>query len=529
MSSEEEEMICSKCNKISEYSLVLTCEHNLCIPCARKKLLTKQIKNYNVSPFIRCDICNSWTELEPETFKQILEGGYEDNEEENEFNNINFNNNENILFNNNIEINSNEYINQEEEQNDNLDKNNYINENNQMKTPENKINNNPNINKNKNIENNISTSEINIINELSQNNIKQLCKEHSEPLTYLCLDCMSNCVCSECVVHGIHKNHEVLNIKKAYPLIFKKLGDLSKYANDQKRSILLVNESILKKKNLVNDLIDRCKNEIHNTFEQVKIKLDNKEKEIIDNTRNLLSKNIEELNNYENGMKSNLTKLEDIIEKINNILNKKDELNTINYFCENKNKILQQCDLNEINALPDLDNFTNIKIEPNLFTFNNMLEGINNFNFEITNIKGIESNNKRKNSSKMPKNKAKRSNNNIIDNNNINQFNNYMTNDNDNNYNMYNNMPKQNIPNSFQNQIPNNNVKKKRPRTAKPSNKRRYMQNKMPINNINNFPVNFDQNMMNFQNDFNLNNEVFQNDINENMEDLGIYEINNEI
>jgi hypothetical protein len=80
---------------------------------------------------------------------------------------------------------------------------------------------------------------------------------------------------------------------------------------------LLVNESILKKKNLVNDLIDRCKNEIHNTFEQAKIKLDNKEKEIIDNTRNLLSKNIEELNNYENGMKSNLTKLEDIIEKIN--------------------------------------------------------------------------------------------------------------------------------------------------------------------------------------------------------------------
>ena len=51
----------------------------------------------------------------------------------------------------------------------------------------------------------------------------------------------------------------------------------------------------------------------------------------------------------------------------------------------------------------------------------------------------------------------------------------------------------------------------------------------MPINNINNFPVNFDQNMMNFQNDFNLNNEVFQNDINQNMEDLGIYEINNEI
>ena len=62
---------------------------------------------------------------------------------------------------------------------------------------------------------------------------------------------MSNCVCSECVVHGLHRNHEVLNIKKAYPLIYNKLQDLSKYVNSQIKEVSLKNETIAKKKILL--------------------------------------------------------------------------------------------------------------------------------------------------------------------------------------------------------------------------------------------------------------------------------------
>jgi len=413
------------------------------------------------------------------------------------------NNNKNYNFNNNKG-----YMNIEELNNNG--------ENEESQNKNNKINENKNINNNKNIENNnnISTSEINIINELSHNNIKQLCKEHSEPLTYLCLDCMSNCVCAECVVHGIHKNHEVLNIRKAYPLIYKKLEDLSKYANDQKKSIFLVNEAITKKKKLVNTLIERCKNEIHNTFEQIKLRLDNKEKEIINNTTSILYKNIEELNNYDILLKQNSDTVEELIEKINNILRKKDELSIINYFCENRNKILKQCDLNELNNLPDLDSFTNFKIEPNRFTLNNMLEGINNFNFDITNIKGIATNNKKKNKSnkKILKSQFTQPNYDIM-NNNINQYQNI---NNNNNYSMFNKMSNPNITNTFSNQIPgNNNFKKERPRTAKSHTRRRKKNNVMQINNIQNYPNNLNQNI-----------DYFQNDFNQNFDNNGMFDIN---
>ena len=507
--SSEEEIICSRCNNPTEETLVLTCEHNLCLSCAAKLLNAQRITNYSSTKFIKCDKCKIFTELEPETIKQILEQGNQKIEE---------NNKEKGLINNN-----NEYMNTDEL--NNVFNNN--SDNNQSPTKLNK-----NINNNKNIENNnISTSEMNIINELSQNNIKQMCKEHLEPLTYLCLDCMSNCICAECVVHGIHKNHEVLNIKKAYPLIFKKLEDLCKYANDQKKSIFLVNETITKKKNLVNTLIDRCKNEIHNTFEQIKMRLENKEKEIINNTTSLLYNNIEELNNFEIELQKNSSNLEEIVGKINNILKKKDELNTINYFCENNDKIIKQCESNEINNLPDLDNFTNIKIEPNVFTLNNMLEGINNFNFDIKTLKGFENNNRRNNNNniyKIPKNRTKKPNN-IIMNNNINQFHN-LTNENNNNFNMFNNMQRMNNSNYILNQMPNNNLKNKRPRTAKSNSRRRKMNHNIGQinNNIENYPININDNLNNYPKNINQNIKNYQNNQkSQNFNNIGMYEENN--
>ena len=89
------------------------------------------------------------------------------------------------------------------------------------------------------------------------------------------------------------------------------MEDLSKYADDQKKSILLINETISKKKDCINALIERCKSEIHSTFEQIKLKLDNKEKEIINNTTNILHKSIDDLDNYDNSLQKNSGNLEE--------------------------------------------------------------------------------------------------------------------------------------------------------------------------------------------------------------------------
>jgi len=47
-----------------------------------------------------------------------------------------------------------------------------------------------------------------------------MCREHpDENLNYYCFDCNCECICCECIVHGVHRDHNVANITKAAPLI----------------------------------------------------------------------------------------------------------------------------------------------------------------------------------------------------------------------------------------------------------------------------------------------------------------------
>jgi len=44
------------------------------------------------------------------------------------------------------------------------------------------------------------------------------CREHpDEEVNYFCFDCICPPICSECVVHGTHRGHNVATIRKAYP------------------------------------------------------------------------------------------------------------------------------------------------------------------------------------------------------------------------------------------------------------------------------------------------------------------------
>lgn len=492
--SSEEDIYCTKCNNKTEQTLMLSCEHNLCLSCAAKSLNEQHIKDFNSVQYLKCDQCNSLTELDPETTKQILsEGGYN---QENDFNQNNMNNNnENYIIDN---IDSNYFLDFEDGNNG---MNKHPNNKQNIQSIKEKQSSQTKTNhSNKRGDNNISASEINIINDLMSNH-KNLCKEHGEPLTYLCLDCMSNCVCPECVVHGIHRNHEVLNIKKAYPLIYNKMQDLSKYVNDQIKELGLVNETISKKKIFMNTLIDRCKNEVHNTFEQIRIRLDNKEKEIINKTTNYFNKNIYELNNYNNIIQNKLSTLSNLIDQINNTVIKKDELNTINYFCENKNKILSQAELNELNTLPDLDTFTNIKIEPDKLTLNKILEGMNNFHFNVNNTKGMDMNNRglvnNNNLSKMKSQSNFNNNNQFNTMNNINAMKNNMNNNMNANMTMNNNNMNRNQFINNNQRLQNNNYMNQRPKSSKGNNQNRQMNNMMKLNNNFQQPSkNINQNMI---------------------------------
>ena len=349
-----EDIYCSKCNCKTEQALMLSCEHNLCMNCAAR--------NLNESPqqpkqFIICDLCGSKTKIDNQTSQEIFSSV---------FKNLNLNpnllNTTNDIYNNNLYRTQN--INQ-----------NY----------------NPNYNSNEiylhsmdNINNNILISNSNIINK------KKICKDHGEPISYLCLDCMTQCICSECIVHGAHHHHDVLNIKKAYPLILSKVQDLYKNISERMKALDDSRRNIEQKKKGIEALNIKCKNEIRNAFEIIRIRLNEKEKEILEKTEYTLKENLNELNTYERVIESKMTVMNKTIDSLNAHMMRKDELNLINYYCDNRSNISSQIESNENNGLFNMNIISDLKINIDKSSFDNMLISLNNLDFEINSFKPID-------------------------------------------------------------------------------------------------------------------------------------------
>ena len=376
--SKEEEICCSNCGIICDQTLLLSCDHNLCMNCAANNLVRNELPGMNKIQYIICDICQQKTEIDTNTSKEVLSLG---------LNNLNKNNEE--VEKNFDNINEYEY-NTFQENNQKLNLQNSLmnsNNNNDFESPVNIVYFNTN---NNNLDNLSSKYDItDIKNNINRSNI---CQDHGEPITYLCLDCMSKCICSECVVHGIHRNHEVLNIKKAYPLIYNKTQEIGNHINTKIKELFITQKNIEQKKKEIGNLNNKCRIDIRQAFDELRSLLNKKEKEIMDKTENTLNDNINELNTYNHIIQSKILLLNKLSETVNVYLMRKNELSLINFYTENKNKILSQTEFNEINDINELnlEGMSNLKIDIDKCSFDAMISAINTLNFEINTFKGFD-------------------------------------------------------------------------------------------------------------------------------------------
>ena len=132
--------------------------------------------------------------------------------------------------------------------------------------------------------------------------------------------------------------------------------------------------------------------DIRQAFDELRNLLNKKEKEIMDKTDNNLNDNLNELNTYNQIIKSKILLLNRLNETVNVHLMRKDELSLINFYTENKNKILAQTELNEINNINNIniDSLSNLKVYIDKSSFDAMISAINTLNFEVNNLKGFD-------------------------------------------------------------------------------------------------------------------------------------------
>lgn len=221
------------------------------------------------------------------------------------------------------------------------------------------------------------------------NSKKEICREHNEEATYYCFDCLCRCICSECVVHGDHKSHQVMNVKKAFPIVIEKTEDMIFQVNSRIKDISNVENFLESRKKELVDNTNTLKSEISQTFEEIRARLLKKEKEIMEKADSYLQENLQELNTYSRVLQSKIISFNKIIDSVNANLIRRDEVTLLNYYSENKHKVFQSIEA-EIPEIPDFNTLYSLKVSINQNTFENLINTLNAIHVEISAIKGFE-------------------------------------------------------------------------------------------------------------------------------------------
>ncbi|CAD8147049.1 unnamed protein product [Paramecium octaurelia] len=196
---------CSYCQKVPDDILMLTCNHDLCLDCAAKSFSNQQAKKHK--KFFVCDICQVNTELDSNSIYELekihLASALHDRS------------NRKPALVQKVNINSEKQVKSKSQtRQDNK-------ENQKEKTIKFAI-------QNPEAKSSVHQSQRQMSKQQSENSFiqhsREQCLEHpEEEVSYFCFDCNSKCICPECIIHGIHKNHEVKTIKKSYPQVRKQL------------------------------------------------------------------------------------------------------------------------------------------------------------------------------------------------------------------------------------------------------------------------------------------------------------------
>ncbi|CAD8096258.1 unnamed protein product [Paramecium sonneborni] len=332
---------CSRCLKVPDDILMLTCSHDLCLLCAAKSFSQQQPKRSK--KFFVCDICSSNTELDANSVYEL----------------------EKLHLTTALQDRSNRKP--ASQQKSNLSSEKQLKPRSQTRQ-ENKEN-----TKEKSIKYNAQTieakvsvhqSQRNMSKQQSENsliqNIKGNCIDHpDEEVSYYCFDCNSKCICPECIIHGIHKNHEVKTIKKSYPIVRKQLEEQLEQNNQCIMQVENYRQELEKKQIQQQAIQDHLRLQIAQEIQALHQLLNSKQAELQEKVDNLPTI-MEQQEGYFNRLNEVEYKLQNFNEKINDMIDSKDECGLLNYYGSIQGQTTPQ--------IPPLPNIKEVQLSNQIFS-----------------------------------------------------------------------------------------------------------------------------------------------------------------
>jgi hypothetical protein len=137
------------------------------------------------------------------------------------------------------------------------------------------------------------------------------------------------------------------------------------------------------------------KQDISKAFEEIRLKLQRKEKELLERAEINLQENLQELNTYTKVINSKIIRLNKVADSINTHIVRNDEVTMLNFYSDNYTKVIHDVK-SDIPDIPPLEVMKSLSVNINQGSVEAMVNNLNGIQLEITSMKGL-------NISKIPK------------------------------------------------------------------------------------------------------------------------------
>lgn len=140
---------------------------------------------------------------------------------------------------------------------------------------------------------------------------------------------------------GHHRNHEVQTIKRAYPIIRGKTEEIVSQLTDKIDELRNYEDKYNGKRKELGDSVKMLRKTLNDTFNDLRQRIDAKEKEIAASLDSILDEAIGEVNGEVSTINSRIQSYKECLDEVNSFVCSKDETHLLNYFAANSGKILE--------------------------------------------------------------------------------------------------------------------------------------------------------------------------------------------
>ena len=229
-------------------------------------------------------------------------------------------------------------------------------------------------------------------NEISKASLRperEACREHpEEEVNYFCFQCMCPPVCSECVVHGAHRSHDVLTLKKALPVVTARLEDLVLQVSARIDDMNVLEQRLEARKRDIADQTSTLKQQMANSFEELRQRLEKKERELMANADGYMEQHVKEVDMHMRLLRGRASALSSTIETIREQHRQQEESRVLDFFALNYAKIVDGIE----SELPQLQDIQSQQVHitvngVNKHSLNRFIEDMQGLQLEIANMR----------------------------------------------------------------------------------------------------------------------------------------------